>query len=75
MREDVDPLQVRFTHGSISNHFRTGDSVDDLIERALQDQVDASATFPALELFRFPEGHPNLVPGRDTAETLFSLSN
>merc|ERR1712232_712242 len=49
----LDPLQIRFTHDAISDHFR-GDHglLDEAIEN-LQNGVETPGAYPPLELVRF----------------------
>ena len=53
---EVDPLEIRFTHASISSTFRSGDALDDIIIAALNDGPSEMTPFPPMELVNTESG-------------------
>ena len=53
---EVDPLEIRFTHASISSTFRSGDALDDIIIAALNDGPSVMTPFPPMELVNTESG-------------------
>ena len=51
---DVDPFAICFSHGCISNYFRNGFPLDDIIEAVLAGELRADV-FPTIEIVRYQD--------------------